>query len=109
MGDIGFFDGYSNPLAVGVVVANGLIGLAMTAVYKYADAITKCIASDLTAVVLCIISSIFFELRATITMWCGVIVVCFAVHLYTVASMGPQQVKAPERPEPSDKTSEPGD
>lgn len=72
--DIGFFDGYSNPLAVGVVCINGVIGLAVTAVYKYADAITKCIASDITAVILCILSTIFFELEASITMWCGIIV-----------------------------------
>ena len=62
--DLGFFDGYDNPYALAVVAANSLIGIAITAVYKYADAITKCIASDCTAVVLCIISSIFFELKA---------------------------------------------
>jgi len=87
--DIGFFDGYDNPLALGVIFINSLIGLAITAVYKYADAITKCIASDLTAVNLCIISSIFFELVPSLTMWCGVIVVCFAVHLYTSAAAAP--------------------
>jgi len=82
---VGFFDGYDNPLALGVVFANAMIGLAITAVYKYADAVTKCIASDVTAVVLCIVSSLFFELSPSITMWCGVTVVCFAVHLYTGA------------------------
>lgn len=85
-GKIGFFEGYGNPLAVGVVFANAVIGLAITAVYKYADAVTKCIASDITAVLLCIISSIFFELKASVTMWCGVVVVCFAVHMYTSAA-----------------------
>jgi len=87
--NIGFFDGYDNPLALGVVFVNSLIGLAITAVYKYADAITKCIASDLTAVNLCIISSIFFELVPSLTMWCGVVVVCFAVHFYTSAAPAP--------------------
>lgn len=79
---LGFFDGYDNPLAVGVVFANALIGLAITAVYKYADAVTKCIAGDITAVLLCIVSTIFFGLQSSLTMWCGVFVVCFAVHIY---------------------------
>merc|ERR1711957_948445 len=92
MGSCGFFDGYHNPWAVGVVFANAVIGLAITAVYKYANAVTKCIASDVSAVLLCIISAIFFGLESSITMWCGVLVVCFAVHLYT-ASPGPPPKK----------------
>jgi hypothetical protein len=84
--DIGFFDGYDNFLAVGVVIANAMIGLAITAVYKYADAVVKCFASDITAVLLIIISTFFFALKATITMWCGVFVVAFAVHLYIDAT-----------------------
>merc|ERR1719253_2500619 len=83
---LGFFDGYSNPSALAVVLANALIGLAITAVYKYADAITKCIAQDITAVILCIISSFFFGLRASLSTWCGVFVVTFAVYLYMEAS-----------------------
>merc|ERR1711915_425001 len=78
-----------------------MIGLAITAVYKYADAVTKCIASDITAVVLCIISSIFFELEGSVTMWCGVLVVCFAVHSYTSSAPPPaapveERHKAPD-------------
>lgn len=82
---LGFFDGYDNPLALGVVFANALIGLAITAVYKYADAVTKCIAGDITAVLLCIVSTLFFGLQSSLTMWCGVFVVCFAVHIYIEA------------------------
>jgi len=82
---LGFFEGYDNPLALAVVFANAMIGLAINAVYKYADAITKCIASDITAVLLCILSQIFFGLEASVLTWCGVAVVCLAVHLYTSA------------------------
>jgi len=89
-GSIGFFHGYNSPLAIGVVFSNAMIGLAITAVYKYAGAVEKCIASDITAVNLCIISAIFFNLEPNITMWCGVVVVCFAVHLYTSAAPPPQ-------------------
>merc|ERR1719265_2887863 len=92
---LGFFDGYSNPLALAVVLANALIGLAITAVYKYADAVTKCIGQDITAVILCIISSWFFGLRASLITWCGVFVVTFAVYLYMEASAGPPKPPAP--------------
>lgn len=95
--DIGFFTGYDNPLACAVVFANAMIGLAITAVYKYADAVTKCIAGDVTAVVLCVISSIFFELEPSVSLWCGVFVVCFAVHSYTSAAPVPQP--GPPKPE----------
>jgi len=54
---LGFFDGYDSPLAVAVVACNTLIGIAINLVYKYADAVLKCIATDCTAVVLCIISA----------------------------------------------------
>jgi len=91
--NLGFFEGFDNPLALGVVFVNSIIGLAITAVYKYADAVTKCFATDITAVLLCIISTIFFELQPSITMWCGVIVVCYAVHNYTSAAPPPAPTK----------------
>jgi len=99
-GSVGFFHGYDNPLAIGVVFSNAMIGLAITAVYKYADAVTKCIASDITAVILCILSSFFFGLDPTVTMWCGVVVVCFAVHLYTSAAPPPQPAGLDKKPTP---------
>lgn len=102
---LGFFDGYDNPLAIGVVFANSIIGIVITAVYKYADAVTKCIASDCTAVLLCIISTIFFRLPSSITLWCGVAVVCCAVHLYTHAAKpgGPPKSDSPPAQEPTPK------
>ncbi|CAK8992243.1 unnamed protein product, partial [Durusdinium trenchii] len=81
----GFFDGYDF-LAILVVCSNALIGIVITAVYKYADAVVKCIASDITAVLLIIISTIFFGLTSSLTMWCGVFTVTFAVHLYIDSS-----------------------
>mmetsp|Transcript_59998 Transcript_59998/g.119054 ORF Transcript_59998/g.119054 Transcript_59998/m.119054 type:complete len:380 (+) Transcript_59998:172-1311(+) len=100
--NIGFFEGYDNPLAIGVVAINAVIGIAITMVYKYADAITKCIAGDLTAVILCIVSSFFFHLKTSLTTWCGVQVVCFAVHLYLsappAAPLAALSAKAPAPP-----------
>lgn len=96
--DIGFFEGYDNVLAIGVVLSNALIGLVITAVYKYADAVVKCIASDVTAVLLIIISTFFFNLHSTLTLWCGVFTVVFAVHLYIDAS---KNAPAPSKQEPA--------
>lgn len=105
--NIGFFEGYENPLAVGVVVANCFVGLAITAVYKYADAVVKCFASDVTAVLLVIISVLFFDLQGSITMACGMFVVVFSVHLYIDATnaakpavtndSGPMKQSLPEK------------
>lgn len=90
--NIGFFDGYDTPAAIMVVVANGLVGLAINYVYKYMDAIAKCIASDITAVLLCIISSVCFGLESTVLTWCGIAIVVLAVHLYANAANSGQPV-----------------
>lgn len=104
---LGFFDGYSSPLPIAVVASNALIGLAITAVYKYADAVTKCIAQDITAVILCIISSFFFGLRATVVTWCGVFVVTFSVYLYMEAGQSPAPANTPASPVSSGTSSTP--
>merc|ERR1712007_21877 len=85
----GFFEGYDNPLAIGVVLSNAFIGLAITAVYKHADAVVKCFAGDITAVLLIIISACIFGLKTNLTMWCGIFVVMYAVHSYIDASRPP--------------------
>lgn len=82
---IGFFDGYG-PLAVAVVVANSIIGLAVTMVYKYADAVVKCIAGNVTSVLLLVYSAIFLKVEISLVMWMGVFVVAFGVNLYVQAS-----------------------
>eukprot|EP00933_Yihiella_yeosuensis_P019649 TRINITY_DN15876_c0_g1_i2.p1 TRINITY_DN15876_c0_g1~~TRINITY_DN15876_c0_g1_i2.p1 ORF type:complete len:363 (-),score=40.53 TRINITY_DN15876_c0_g1_i2:14-1102(-) len=104
-GIVGFFEGYDNLLAIGVVVSNSCMGLAINAVYKYADAIVKCIASDVTAVILVLISSLFFDFNATLTTWCGVFVVVFAVHLYIEAAAKTKpaaKLEEPEKPSTSE-------
>lgn len=94
---IGFFDGYNEPMALGVVLCNTLIGIAINFVYKYADAVLKCISTDCTAVVLCIVSSVFFNLKPSLTFWCGVFVVCYAVYSYSMAPGAPPKPAAEAR------------
>eukprot|EP00927_Polykrikos_kofoidii_P039967 TRINITY_DN34255_c0_g1_i2.p1 TRINITY_DN34255_c0_g1~~TRINITY_DN34255_c0_g1_i2.p1 ORF type:complete len:394 (-),score=64.61 TRINITY_DN34255_c0_g1_i2:63-1244(-) len=83
---VGFFEGYDSVPAVGVVFANSIVGLAISATYKYADAVVKCLASDVTSVLLIIVSVQFFDLKPNITMWCGMGVVTYAVHAYINAT-----------------------
>jgi hypothetical protein len=48
--DAGFFDGHDNPSTCMVVLFNALIGLAISTVCKYADAVVKTIAIATVAV-----------------------------------------------------------
>jgi hypothetical protein len=84
--DAGFFDGYDNPYAVGVVFCSGLIGVAITFVYKYGDAVIKCFATVLSSMLLIVFSTIFFDLVVTLTSVCGCIVVFTASYLYMIVS-----------------------
>jgi len=81
---IGFLEGY-DALACGIVCVNAWVGLVMTAVYKYADAVIKCLACDFSAVLMVIISSIFFGLTPSLSLWCGVVIVCYAIYAYSSA------------------------
>eukprot|EP00928_Gymnodinium_smaydae_P068284 TRINITY_DN51375_c0_g1_i1.p1 TRINITY_DN51375_c0_g1~~TRINITY_DN51375_c0_g1_i1.p1 ORF type:complete len:395 (-),score=74.05 TRINITY_DN51375_c0_g1_i1:110-1294(-) len=78
---IGFFEGYDSWGAVGVIVTNALIGLAINAVYKYADAVTKVLATDTSTATLMAVSIVFFGFPGTLVTWVGIVVVLSAVHL----------------------------
>ncbi|KAL2071809.1 hypothetical protein VTL71DRAFT_13044 [Oculimacula yallundae] len=56
----GFFVGYTNSAAYLVIVSNVFIGLAITAVYKYANAVIKCLATAVATGILLYISPILF-------------------------------------------------
>ena len=78
----GFFEGYDNIFAIIVVILNGLIGVAITFVYKYGDAVIKCFAQVLSSIVLVIISAMFFGSEMTVSSTCGAIVVFAASYTY---------------------------
>eukprot|EP00971_Amphidinium_carterae_P182189 3615649-Amphidinium_carterae.1 len=80
--NIGFFDGYTSWSARGVVGTNAVVGMAITAVYKHADAMTKQLATDTSTVSLMAISIAFFNFPGSVVTWAGVATVLFAVHLY---------------------------
>ena len=80
--DVNFFDGYDNIFAISVVLLNGLIGIAITFVYKYGDAIIKCFAQVLSSIILVILSALFFDTKFTIISFCGTIVVFSSSYVY---------------------------
>ena len=79
----GFFQGYG-ALSVGVVLVNACFGVTVTAVYKYADAVMKTLASAVTTVVIMVASATFFGLQPTATNVAGCITIIVAVALYSV-------------------------
>lgn len=76
-----FFEGYTTQACI-VVFFNSIIGIVITAVYKYGDALVKSFASSITAVLLLVISSIFFGLKANIVTWTGGIITVLATYMY---------------------------
>lgn len=91
---IGFFEGYDTLSAKGVVVTNAFIGLAITLVYKYADAVVKMIATDCTTMILMIFSAVVLNFPSTPLTWGGVCVTLLAIHIYAEAAKWGVETKA---------------
>ncbi|KAI3636082.1 hypothetical protein MIR68_005963 [Amoeboaphelidium protococcarum] len=76
-----FFTGYTGGAWL-VVFCNSIIGIVITLVYKYGDALVKTFASSITAVLLMVISSIFFGLHSTLITWLSGMIVIIATYMY---------------------------
>ena len=100
--DVGFFEGYMNIFAIAVVLLSGLIGVIMTVLYKYGDAIIKCFAQVIASVVLVLVSVLFFGQEASVKGLGGCMVVFTASYLYLI--LGPELEK---KIEPRDSSSPP--
>ncbi|PNS13753.1 UDP-galactose transporter [Sphaceloma murrayae] len=77
-----FFEGYDSFGAIMVLVSNILIGLAITAVYKYADALVKCFATSVSTGILLYLAPIFFHVPLSFLVIPGSITVFVATWLY---------------------------
>eukprot|EP00173_Palmaria_palmata_P001044 Plantae.Rhodophyta-Palmaria_palmata.ctg1548.p2 GENE.Plantae.Rhodophyta-Palmaria_palmata.ctg1548~~Plantae.Rhodophyta-Palmaria_palmata.ctg1548.p2 ORF type:complete len:237 (+),score=38.89 Plantae.Rhodophyta-Palmaria_palmata.ctg1548:66-713(+) len=75
------FEGYGTA-AMCVVASNALIGITMNIVYKYADALVKTISSSLTAIILLVLSAMFFGGRADLMVFVGGSVLVAGTYLY---------------------------
>jgi drug/metabolite transporter (DMT)-like permease len=78
----GFFEGYNDFWALMVVMVNSFIGIVITAVYKYGDAIVKTLASAVSAMSLVIISAMFFDGAITVSSSLGCMVAFIASYVY---------------------------
>jgi hypothetical protein len=57
---LSFFQGYANPYVLLLLVLNSCAGIAISALYKYGDAVLKTFAQPLCSAVVVYLSSIFF-------------------------------------------------
>jgi len=80
--NIGLFDGYDTWAARGVILSNAFIGIAISLVYKYADALVKMIATDCTTTILMIFSASVLGTPSTPLTWLGVMIVFVAIQQY---------------------------
>ncbi|KAK1585160.1 UDP-galactose transporter [Colletotrichum navitas] len=78
----GFFEGYNSFGAIMVIVSNVFIGLAITAVYKYADAVIKCFATAVATGILLYVSPVLFGTKLSFLVLPGTVVVFVASWLY---------------------------
>lgn len=79
----GFFSGY-DASSIAVVAVNACFGIVVTAVYKYADSIMKCLANAVTTVLLLGLSWMLFGLQLNGAILAGCVVVIVAVALYSI-------------------------
>ncbi|KAJ3095452.1 hypothetical protein HDU97_006908 [Phlyctochytrium planicorne] len=85
---VGFFEGYDS-IAIMVVFFNCIIGLVITAVYKYADAVIKTMAQTISTGILLVLSAFLFSSPLGVLQGCGVAIIFISVYQYFVCSSGP--------------------
>lgn len=99
----GFFTGYGNFGAVMVIVSNVFIGLAMTAVYRYADALIKCFATAISTATLLYLSPLLFEVNFSFLIVPGTFIVFLATWLYMDQTpKKPQGIAPPPEMKPAE-------
>lgn len=79
-----FFKGFGWR-AMLVVTVNSLMGVVITFVYKYSDALVKSLAQAFTSVVLLGVSATFFGLHLGLTAVSSAVIVILATYLYITA------------------------
>ena len=84
----GFFEGYSW-LVVAVVGCNSILGIAITFVYKYADAIIKTFSTACATGLLLFLNVSLFHAHANLTSFLGASVIFVASYIYFASLMKP--------------------
>ncbi|KAI8903157.1 nucleotide-sugar transporter-domain-containing protein [Gorgonomyces haynaldii] len=95
----GFFEGYQG-WAIAILILNSLIGIAITAVYKYADAVVKTFAQSSATATLLIVSMVVFGTEIKITAGFACLIIFMATFLYMTSPA--QTVKKPKEDKPEE-------
>ena len=90
------FAGHS-PGSLGAIVVNALNGVAIPAVYKYADSLLKSVASAVTTVLLTLLSWAFFNMTLNPIVMAGCVVIASSVLTYTLEPQSKQKTAAQKR------------
>ena len=81
-GEPSFFAGYDSSSSIMVIVSSVFIGLAINAVYKYADALVKCFASAVATGILLYVAPMVFAVPLSFLVIPGTVTVFVATWLY---------------------------
>ena len=84
--DAGFFEGYDNIYAVLIIFFSSIIGILITLLYKYGDAVIKCFAQVISSIILVLLSVWIFDYQLTVTSFCGCLSVFAASYIYLILS-----------------------
>lgn len=77
-----FFGGFTSLAPVLVVVCNSFVGVAITFVYKYGDAIVKTFAASASSAVLLYLSFLFFNVSMNASQIAGSVTVFVTCYIY---------------------------
>ncbi|KAJ3106024.1 hypothetical protein HDU97_007208 [Phlyctochytrium planicorne] len=83
-----FFEGFDS-IGIFLVFLNCVIGLIVTAVYKYTDAVIKTIAQTISTGTLIVISAFWLGSQFGVLQFAGVMIIFLSVYLYFVCSSDP--------------------
>jgi drug/metabolite transporter (DMT)-like permease len=83
-----FFHGYDWMAAL-VIFLNSLIGLAISMVYKYADAVVKTFAQPVVTSLALIFSWIFLDMNVSFGMWVAAFLLTSNVYMYMDCTINP--------------------
>ena len=97
-----FFGGFTSFAPVMVIVCNSFVGVAITFVYKYGDAIVKTFAASASSAVLLYLSAALFGISMNMSQMAGSVTVFVTCYIYF--SIAPL---LNDLPNPDDKTSDP--
>ena len=77
------FKGYT-PSVIIVVLLYACMGTAITAVYKYLDAVAKCFAASATMAIVLYLSALYFNTPLTILTICGSLSLFITLYIYFI-------------------------